>query len=141
MKLYYAPGACSLSPHIVLRETGRTFDLDKVDLGAKKTSDGSDFTKISPLGYVPVLELDGGERLTEGAAIVQYLAEQAPAQKLMPEAGTLDRFRAQEWLTFISSELHKGFSPLFNPALPDDMKKSVTTRLESRFDYVEKQLA
>jgi glutathione S-transferase len=141
MKLYYAPGACSLSPHVVLREAGMTFDLDKVDLGEKKTSDGSDFTKISPLGYVPALQLDDGEVLTEGAAIVQYLADQAPAAKLMPEAGTTDRYKAQEWLTFISSELHKGFSPLFNPALPDEMKSGVITRLETRFDYVEKQLA
>ena len=141
MKLYYAPGACSLSPHVVLREAGMTFDLDKVDLGEKKTSDDSDFTKISPLGYVPALQLDDGEVLTEGAAIVQYLADQAPAAKLMPEAGTTDRYKAQEWLTFISSELHKGFSPLFNPALPDEMKNGVITRLETRFDYVEKQLA
>ena len=141
MKLYYAPGACSLSPHVVLREAGMTFDLDKVDLGEKKTSDGSDFTKISPLGYVPALQLDDGEVLTEGAAIVQYLADQAPAAKLMPEAGTTDRYKAQEWLTFISSELHKGFSPLFNPALPDEMKSGVITRLETRFDYVEKKLA
>ena len=140
MKLYYAPGACSLSPHIALRETDMTFDLDKVDLGEKKTSDGSDFTKINPLGYVPALELDNGNVLTEGAAIVQYLADQAPAAKLMPEAGTMERYRAQEWLTFISSELHKGFSPLFNPALEGDMKNSVVTRLESRFDYVDKQL-
>ena len=141
MKLYYAPGACSLSPHIALRETGMTFDLDKVDLGEKKTSDGGDYTKINPLGYVPALELDNGDVLTEGAAIVQYLADQAPAAKLLPEAGTMDRFRAQEWLIFIASELHKGFSPLFNPALSDDMKSGVITRLESRFDYVEKQLA
>ena len=141
MKLYYAPGACSLSPHVVLRETGMTFDLDKVDLGEKKTSDGSDFTKFSPLGYVPALELDDGNVLTEGAAIVQYLADQAPAAKLMPEAGTTDRYKAQEWLIFISSELHKGFSPLFNPALSDEMKSSVVSRLKSRFDYVEKQLA
>ena len=141
MKLYYAPGACSLSPHVVLREAGMTFDLDRVALGEKKTSDGSDFTKISPLGYVPALQLDDGEVLTEGAAIVQYLADQAPAAKLMPEAGTTDRYKAQEWLTFISSELHKGFSPLFNPALPDEMKSGVITRLETRFDYVEKQLA
>lgn len=140
MKLYYAPGACSLSPHIALRETDMTFDLDKVDLGEKKTSDGSDFTKINPLGYVPALELDNGDVLTEGAAIVQYLADQAPAAKLLPEAGTMERYRAQEWLTFISSELHKGFSPLFNPALEGDMKSSVITRLESRFDYVDKQL-
>ena len=140
MKLYYAPGACSLSPHIALRETDMTFDLDKVDLGKKKTSDGSDFTKINPLGYVPALELDNGDVLTEGAAIVQYLADQAPAAKLLPEAGTMERYRAQEWLTFISSELHKGFSPLFNPALEGDMKSSVITRLESRFDYVDKQL-
>ena len=140
MKLYYAPGACSLSPHIVLRETGATFEMDKVDLGEKKTSDGGDFTKISPLGYVPALELDNGDVLTEGAAIVQYLADQAPAAKLMPEVGTMERYRAQEWLTFIASELHKGFSPLFNPALPDDMKSGVITRLESRFDHVENQL-
>ena len=140
MKLYYAPGACSLSPHIALRETGMTFDLDKVDLGEKKTSDGGDFTKINPLGYVPALELDNGDVLPEGAAIVQYLADQAPAAKLLPESGTMERYRAQEWLTFISSELHKGFSPLFNPALEGDMKSSVITRLESRFDYVDKQL-
>ena len=114
MKLYYAPGACSLSPHIVLRESGAAFDLSKVDFATRKTAEGEDFNAVNPKGAVPALRLDDGEVLTEGAAIVQYIADKQGATQLAPAAGTKDRVRLQEWLNFIASELHKGFSPLFN---------------------------
>ncbi len=136
MKLYYAPGACSLSPHIVLREAGFDFDLEQVDLRAGKTDAGADFKSLNPKGYVPTLELDDGEILTEGAAIVQYLADRKPESRLAPEPGSLDRFRVNEWLTFVSSELHKGFAPLFNPDLPEAARKMVLERLETRLDYL-----
>jgi glutathione S-transferase len=116
MKLYYSPGACSLSPHIVLCEAGLPHELIKVDLKTKKTEHGDDFNTINPKGYVPTLVLDGGEVLTEGPAIVQYLADLAPAKNLAPAAGTMARVRLQEWLNFISTEVHKGFSPLFRNA-------------------------
>ncbi len=106
MKLYYSPGACSLSPHIVLRETGHTFDMEQVDLGTKKTKSGADFLKINPKGYVPALLLDSGDVLTEGPAIVQYLADKA-GSKLIPANGSLERYKAQEWLNFTTSEMHK----------------------------------
>src|SRR5262249_45373050 len=115
MKLYFAPGACSLSPHIVLREAGLAFDLEQVDLASKKTKAGADFFKINPKGQVPVLALDDGDILTEGPAIVQYLAEQAPGANLVPPAGTRERYHLQEWLNFLTSEVHKGFAPLFKP--------------------------
>ena len=118
MKLYYAPGACSLSPHIVLREAGLAFDLVKANLQAHKLEDGSDFYAINSKGYVPMLELDNGERLTEGPAIVQYIADQVPDKKLAPANGNMARYRLQEWLNFITSELHKGIGGLFNPAMP-----------------------
>ncbi|MFL5358332.1 glutathione transferase GstA [Archangium sp.] len=134
MKLYYSPGACSLSPHIVLREAGLNFDLERVDLRTKKTRSGQDFNTINPKGQVPTLELDDGGILTEGPAIVQYLADKAPQAKLAPANGTLERYRLQELLNFISTELHKGFSPLFNPAYPDEVKKLVRESLGKRFD-------
>ena len=109
MKLYFSPGACSLSPHIALREAGLSFDMMKVDLSTKRTADGADFKAINPKGYVPVLQLDDGSVLTEGPAIVQYIADQAPASKLAPAAGTLERYRLMEWLNYITSELHKSF--------------------------------
>jgi glutathione S-transferase len=140
MKLYYSPGACSLSPHIVLREAGLPFDLVKVDTKTKKTEAGEDFSAINPKGYVPVVELDNGERLTEGPAIVQYLADQVPQKKLAPANGTLERARLQEWLNFITSELHKGFSPLFVPSTPEDYKPLVRERLLSRLAYVDESL-
>ena len=116
MKLYYSPGACSLSPHIVLREAGFDFSIERVNLRDRRTESGQDFAEINPKGYVPALVLDNGELLTEGPAIVQYLADQAPEKGLLPPVGTLERARVQEWLTFIGTELHKSFSPLFNPA-------------------------
>jgi glutathione S-transferase len=142
MKLYYSPGACSLSPHIVLRETGAAFDLEKVDLKAKKTEKGADFLAINPKGYVPVLELDGGAGvLTEGPAIVQYIADAKGKDGLLPKAGTPERYRVQEWLNFITSELHKGFSPLFWATTPDAFKDVLRDRLRTRFAFLDKHLA
>ena len=137
MKLYFAPGACSLSPHIVLRELGLPFDLVRVDLGTKKTADGADFKAINPKGYVPTLQLDDGRILTEGSAIVQYLADQKPDAKLAPASGTFERYRLQEWLNFISTEIHKSFSPLFNPAMPDAVKDIYKGKLAQRFDEID----
>jgi glutathione S-transferase len=141
MKLYYAPGACSLAPHIVAREAGVPIQLEKVDLGAKKTESGKDYRAINPKGYVPALEIDGGEVLTEAGALIQYLGDRNPGQGLMPASGTLDRYREVEWITFISSELHKGFSPLWDPAVKDDAKQKVKEKLATRFAHVEKTLA
>ncbi|MBL8701585.1 MAG: glutathione transferase GstA [Alphaproteobacteria bacterium] len=141
MKLYYSPGACSLSPHIVLREAGLAFDVEKVDLKAKVTEKGADFTKINPKGQVPTLQLDSGEILTEGPVIVQYLADQKPAAGLAGAAGTMERYRVQEWLNFITSELHKGFSPLFRPNTPDAYKDIARANLGAKFAAVDKHLA
>ena len=140
MKLYYSPGACSLSPHIVLNEAGLAFDKVKTDTRAKTTDGGGDFWKVNPLGYVPVLELDDGTRLTEGPAIVQYIADRVPEKKLAPPNGTPQRTELQRWLNFVSTELHKGFSPLFNPAMPEEAKKIFRDRLGTRFAYVDKHL-
>ena len=139
-KLYYSPGACSLSPHIVLREAGLPFDLVLASTKTHKLADGTDYYGINPKGYVPLLELDDGQRLSEGPVIVQYIADQAPASQLAPAAGTMARYRVMEWLNFITSELHKGFSPLFNPATPEDYKPLVRTRLGERFAWVNSQL-
>jgi len=114
MKLYFTPGACSFSPHIVLRELGLPFDLVKVDLATKKLADGSDFKSVHPKAYVPILQLDDGRTITEGPAIIQYLADLKPEKKLAPANGTFERTQLQEWLNFISTELHKSFSPLFH---------------------------
>jgi glutathione S-transferase len=140
MKLYYSPGACSLSPHIALRESGQPFDLVKVDTKTKKFDGGGDFLGVNGKGYVPVLELDDGTRLTEGPAIVQYLADRKPDSGLAPKAGTMERVRLQEWLNFITSEIHKGFSPLFSPETPEDYKPVARKRLAGRFDWLSKQL-
>ena len=140
-KLYYVPGACSLSPHIALREAGLPFDLVLANLKTKTLADGSDYLAVNPKGQVPVLELNDGQRLTEGPAIVQYIADQAPAAKLAPPAGTLARYRLMEWLNFITSDLHKGFSPLFNPATPADYKPVAMARLLDRLTWVDGQLA
>jgi glutathione S-transferase len=140
MKLYYSPGACSLSPHIVMREAGIPVELDKVDLQAKKTEQGADFRTINSKGYVPTLELPDGQRLTEGPAIVQYLADQAPTRGLAPANGTVERVRLQEWLNFISTELHKQFSTLFDPACENSLKARQIERLGTRLDWVCKQL-
>lgn len=132
MKLYYSPGACSLSPHIVLCETGLDFTIEKVNLRTKETESGRDFSAINPKGYVPALELNGGEVLTEGPAIVQYVADLAPEKKLIPPAGTLARARVQEWLNFIGTELHKNFTPLFNPASTDDIRNAAQANIARR---------
>ena len=141
MKLYYSPGACSLSPHIALQEAGLAFESVLTSTKTHKLQDGTDYYGINPLGYVPMLELDDGTRLREGPAIVQYIADQAPAKNLAPANGTMARYRLQEWLTFIGTELHRGFTPLFNPATPEDYKPSVKERLASRFGWVDSQLA
>ncbi|MGL6160416.1 glutathione transferase GstA [Microbulbifer sp.] len=139
MNLYYAPGACSLSPHIVAREAGLDIDLCKVDLKSHQLESGADFTEINPKGYVPTLQLEGGEVLTEGPTIVQFMAEQKLDAGLLPESGSLDRYRVQEWLNFISSELHKAFAPLFSGA-SDEEKQKAKEQIRKRFDYVESQL-
>ena len=141
MKLYYSPGACSLSPHIALREAGLPFELVLASTKTHQLKDGTDYHTINPKGYVPLLELDDGQRLSEGPAIVQYIADQAPAKKLAPPAGHFQRYRLQEWLNFISTEIHKGFSPLFNPAFPADAKKLVSDKLLQRLQWVDEQLA
>lgn len=140
MKLYYAPGTCALSPHIVALEAGLPVTLVRVDNKNKTTESGEDYRKINPKGYVPLLELDNGVRLTEGPAIVQYLADQAPAMELAPAAGTLERYQLQEWLNFISSEIHKQFSPLFDAGMPDESKERFRNKLAGRFDWVVEQL-
>ena len=140
MKLYYSPGACSLSPHIALREAGIAFEPVLASTKSHKLQDGTDYYTINPLGYVPMLELDDGTRLREGPAIVQYVADQAPNKNLAPANGTLPRYRLQEWLTFIGTEIHKTFSPLFNPATPEDAKNQFREKLASRFEFVDKQL-
>jgi glutathione S-transferase len=136
MKLYFAPEACSLSPHIVLEELGLPFTLVKVDTKTKKTAGGRDFLAVNPKGYVPVLELDNGERLTEGPAIVQYLADLKPGAKLAPANGTFERTRLQEWLNFISTEIHKTYSPMFNAALPEAAKAIFKDKLIQRYTFV-----
>jgi glutathione S-transferase len=140
MKLYYAPGACSLSPHIVAQEAGIPLQLEKVDLKSHKTADGQDFTAINPKGYVPALKLDDGTVLTEGPAIVQYLADQKPDSKLAPANGTLERYKLQEWLGFINSEIHKSFGPLFGQP-SEDVKKDSITKIAKRMNYVNGALA
>jgi len=141
MKLYFSPDACSLSPHIVLRELGLKFDLIKVDTKSKRTVTGADFLTINPKGYVPVLELDDGQRLTEGPAIVQYLADLKPEKQLAPANGTWERTRLHETLNFITSELHKSFSPLFNAAMTEEAKALFRDKLGQRFSQLEPTLA
>jgi glutathione S-transferase len=140
MKLYYSPGACSLSPHIVLREAGLRFEPVLASTKTHKLQDGTDYYTINPKGYVPTLELDNGERLTEGPAIVQYIADQAPAKQLAPAAGTMARYRLQEWLNFVTSEIHKTYSPLFNPAVPEDYKTIARDKLNDRYRWIDSQL-
>jgi glutathione S-transferase len=140
MKLYYAPGACSLAVHIVTKELGIPVEAVKVDLKAKKTADGGDYLKVNSKGYVPALQLDDGTLITEGPAITQYLADSKPDSKLAPKAGTIDRVRLQEWLNFISSEMHKGVGNFFNPALTEEWKKAVSDRLAVRFAWLDEQL-
>ena len=140
MKLYYSPGACSLSPHIILNEGGFNFDKEAVDLVSKKTATGTDYNAVNLNGYVPALVLDDGTILTEGPAIIQYLADRVPEKKLAPPAGTIERYQLMQWLNFISTELHKGFSPLFNPQAPAEWKTLVTAQLGRRLQTVSQQL-
>ena len=140
MKLYYSPGACSLSPHIALHEAGLAFEPVLASTKSHKLEDGTDYYGINPLGYVPLLELDDGTRLREGPAIVQYIADLAPNKNLAPANGTLQRYRLQEWLTFIGTEIHKTFSPLFQPATPEDYKPLAKEKLASRLKWVDGQL-
>ena len=140
MKLYYSPGACSLAPHIVLRESAMRFELERVDTATHKTEHGVDFYTINPKGYVPVLELDNGERLTEGPIIAQYVSDEAKRRDLMPACGTLARYRVMEWQNYITSELHKSFGPLFNPAFDAATKTLFKTGLRKRYEWVSDQL-
>jgi glutathione S-transferase len=142
MKLYYMPGACSLAPHIALREAGLPFDLEKVDGATKKTAGGEDYMAINPKGAVPAIKLDDGQVLTEGAAIQQYIADKAPGKKLAPASGSTERYRLQEWLNYVASEVHKGIGQLFNKQMPDDFKAVVKKGLAAKqFPYLEKALA
>jgi glutathione S-transferase len=141
MKLYYTPGACSLAPHIVALEAGVRLDLEKVDLRSARTETGAAFAEINPKGYVPALALDTGEVLTEVSALVQYLADQAPGSGLAPAAGTIERYRLLEWLGFISTEIHKGFGPLWKPDTPEAAKTIARNNLAKRFAYLDGRLA
>jgi glutathione S-transferase len=141
MKLYYSPGACSLSPHIALLEAGLPYDLVKVDLRAKKLENGDDYLKINPKGQVPALALDSGELVTEGPVIVQMIADKASAKNLAPARDSAERYKLQEWLNFITGELHKNFSPLFNPTIPDEVKNFFRDRIMAKFKYADSQLA
>jgi glutathione S-transferase len=141
MKLYYSPGACSLSPHIVACEAELPLELIKVDLNNKITETKEDFQQLNPNGYVPLLILDDGNQLTEGPAIVQYLADQAPDKKLIPLAGTFERYKVQQWLNFISTEIHKSFGLLFNPAASDATKELAVDILKKRLAIVAEQLS
>jgi glutathione S-transferase len=140
MKLYYTPGACSLAPHIVAREADLPVTLEKVDLSKHLTESGANFRAINPKGYVPALTLTDGSLLTEAAAIIQYLADQKPDAGLAPAHGTMERYRLIEWITFISSEIHKGFGPLWSPATPDSVKASTKERLATRFAFLDEAL-
>lgn len=140
MKLYFSPGACSLSPHIVLLEAGLSFSTERVNIRKKLTASGADYTAINPKGYVPALELDNGAVMTEGPAIVQYIADLVPAKQLAPAHGTAEYYQMIEWLNFIGTELHKSYSPLFNPAAGDDVKAAARALLTRRFGYVAQAL-
>ena len=141
MKLYYSPGACSLSPHIALLEAGLPYDLVKVDLRAKKLENGDDYLKVNPKGQVPALGMDNGELLTEGPVIVQMIADKAAGKNLAPSRDSAERYKLQEWLNFITTELHKNFGPMFSPVLADDAKAFFRDRLMGKFKYLEGALA
>jgi glutathione S-transferase len=141
MKLYFVPGACSLAPHIALREAGVQFDIDKVDPQTKKTDSGEDFNKVNPKGYVPAIKLDDGSVLTEASVLVQFAADQKPESGLAPKLGSMERYRMMEWLNFIATELHKGFGPLWNPASPEQVKEGAKANLAKRLDVVDAHLA
>jgi glutathione S-transferase len=138
MKLYYSPGACSLHPHITINELGLPVELVRVDLRAHKTETGADYYAINPKGYVPTLELDDGTLLTEGAVIDQYIADRKPEAKMIPPAGTMERYRVQEWLNFVASEIHKTFSPMFGGS--DEVKQQGRAKLARRFDVTARAL-
>jgi glutathione S-transferase len=140
MKLYFSPGACSLAPHIALHEIGVPFDGLKVDLKAHKVADGTDYYSVNPKGYVPVLELDNGERLTEAAVVLQYIADRKPGT-LAPAFGSIERYRLMEWLNFIATEVHKQFAPLWYPTTPEATKEAQKAKLATRFDHISKTLA
>jgi glutathione S-transferase len=140
MKLYYSPGACSLAPHIALSEAGLTYDAVKVDLRKHQLADGTDYYTINPKGYVPLLELDDGQRLSEVAVILQYIADRKSGS-LAPALGTMERYRVMEWLNFIATELHKQFGPLWYPDTPEATRDKQRATLAKRFDYVAKTLA
>ena len=141
MKLYYSPGACSMSPHISLREAGLSFDLAKVDLKAKTVEGGENFNDVNPKGYVPALRLDDGSVLTEGPAIVQYIADARPDSGLAPANGTPARYKLQEWLNFVSTEMHKPMGSMFNPAQTMEWKEAVQANLTRRLDWLEGELS
>ncbi|HZH50615.1 MAG TPA: glutathione transferase GstA [Microvirga sp.] len=141
MKLYYSPGACSLAVHIAAREAGLPLTLEKVDLANRKTETGADYLALNPKGYVPALALDDGEVLTEAAALLLFVADRKPEAGLAPAHGTMERHRLHEWLVFISSEIHKGFAPLWNPATPDSVRQATKDKLAQRFAYLDKVLA
>jgi glutathione S-transferase len=141
MKLYYSPGACSLSPHIALLEAGLPYELVKVDLRAKKLENGDDFLKVNPKGQVPVLALDSGELVTEGPVIVQMIADKVSAKNLAPARDSAERYKLLEWLNFITTELHKNFGPMFSPVLADDAKAFFKDRVMGKFKYIDSQLA
>jgi glutathione S-transferase len=141
MKLYYSPGACSLSPHIALLEAGLPYELVKVDLRAKTLENGDDYLKVNPKGQVPALGLDSGEIVTEGPVIVQMIADQATAKGLAPARDSAERYKLLEWLNFLTSELHKNFSPLFQPAFTDEVKGFFKDRLLGKLKYIDGQLA
>jgi glutathione S-transferase len=141
MKLYYVPGACSLSCHISLREAGLKFDLDKIDVHTRRTGAGKDYFAINPKGYVPALKIDDKTLLTECSAILQFIADQTPTTSLAPAPASMDRYRLQEWLSFVSSELHSGFSALFDPDTPAAYRTIAIRRLTTRFDLLEQHLS
>jgi len=140
MKLYYAPGACSQAVHIALRESGLPFEAEKVDIRAKKTESGADYKAINPKGYVPALQLDDGQVLTEVQVLLQYIADKVPDKKLAPVAGTMPRYRLQEWLAFIATELHKQFGPFFYPTTTDEVKGQQRDKISGRFDFISEKL-
>ncbi len=140
MKLYYSPGACSLAPHIVAREAGIDLQLEKVNTQTKAMASGGDFLAINPKGYVPALQMDDGEVLTEGPVISQYLADRKPSSGLAPAAGTMERYRLQEMMGFINSEIHKSFSPLFNPKTLPEVREEKVDTLKKRYALIDKRL-
>jgi glutathione S-transferase len=141
MKLYYTPGVCSLAAHIALREAALDFTLEQVDPITKQTASGTNYLDVNPNGYVPALEIEPGLVLTEGPAIMQYIADRVPGSRLAPPAGTMERYRLMSWLNFITSEIHKSFTPLFKPNMPAEAKTLIKEQLVARFNYIELHLS